>query len=106
MYIKSKKTLKALKNIEDITGEKLTLGRLLWAIRSAEEISQVEFSEKLSVSRQYLCDLEHGRRFASAKAAAEYADILGYSRSQFVRLALQDTIDRDGLDFIIDIKAA
>lgn len=106
MTIKSKKTVKSLKTIENIIGEKLSLGRLLWAIRNGEEVSQIEFAKKLFVSRQYLCDLERGRRLASPKAAADYADILGYSQEQFVRLALQDAIDRDGLGFIIDIKAA
>lgn len=106
MSIKSKSTLKSIKQIEKIMGEKLSLGRLLWAIRNSEEISQVEFAEKLSISRQYLCDLERGRRLVSPKIAVEYASILGYSPIQFVRLALQDTLDRDGLNFIIDIKAA
>jgi hypothetical protein len=38
--------------------------------------------------------------------AAEYAEILGYSKSQFVRLCLQDILDRDGLGMTIDIQNA
>ena len=95
-----------LDTIENISGKKLTFGNLIWAIRQGEEMSQVKFAEKLAVSRQYLCDLEHGRRFASPKAAAKYANLLGYSTKQFVRLCLQDLVDRDGVNLTIDVKAA
>lgn len=95
-----------LNTLEGISHKKLTLGNFLWAIRRGEEMSQVEFAEQLEISRQYLCDLEHGRRLASPKAAAAYAKALGYSPSQFVKLCLQDLIDRDGIDVIIDVKAA
>ena len=38
MSIKSKYTRQSLKKIEKITGAKLTLSRLIWAIRQSEEI--------------------------------------------------------------------
>lgn len=95
-----------LNTLAGISGKKLTLGNLLWAIRKGEEMSQVEFAKELSITRQYLCDLEHGRRFASPKAAFVYAKILGYSSSQFVKLCLQDLMDRDGIHLIVDVKAA
>ncbi len=60
----------------------------------------------LGVSKQYLCDLERGRRFASPKAAAAYAIKLGYSEEQFVRLCLQDMVDRDGISLHVDVKTA
>ena len=99
----TKKTKASLDFLESLAG-KLTLGSLLLAIRQGEEMTQVEFAKLLGVSKQYLCDLEHGRRFASPKAAAEYALKLGYSSQQFVRLCLQDLVDRDGLDLIIDVQ--
>lgn len=69
-------------------------------------MSQVEFVKQLGITRQYLCDIEHGRRFVSPKMAAEYAETLGYSKNQFVRLCLQDILDRDGLRMTIDIQSA
>ncbi len=101
----TKNTKESLDFLEKIAG-KLTLGSLLLSIRQGEEMTQVEFAKLLGVSKQYLCDLEHGRRFASPKAAAEYAKILGYSSQQFVRLCLQDMVNRDGLDLIIDVDDA
>jgi transcriptional regulator with XRE-family HTH domain len=66
-------------------------------------MSQVDFAEKLGISRQHLCDIEHGRKWVSPGLAMTYAEKLGYAKEQFVRLALQDMVDREGLDIIIEI---
>jgi len=102
MTIKSKMTEKTLKEIEKITG-KLTLGKLIWSIRQADEISQVDFAKKLDITKQHLCDIEHERKSVSPKLAARYAKILGYSTQQFIRLALQDLVDREGLNVQVEI---
>lgn len=98
-------TEQTLKNIEKITGTKLTLGKLIWAIRDADDISQVEFAHQLRITKQHLCDIEHGRKAVSPRLAAEYASILGYSKEQFIRLALQDLVDRDGLNVQVEITS-
>lgn len=100
-----KKSSDAARFLEELAG-KLTLASLLTAIRQGEEMSQVEFAHVLKVSRQYICDVEHGRRFVSPKAAAQFAKKLGYSPQQFVRLCLQDVVNRDGLKLIIDVRDA
>lgn len=99
----NKMTQKSLKKLEKITGTPLTLGKLLGAIREAEERSQVDLAEQLGITKQHLCDIEHGRKLVSPKLAATYADKLGYSKEQFIRLALQDTMNRDGLCFEIEV---
>jgi transcriptional regulator with XRE-family HTH domain len=83
--------------------EKLSLGGLLLSIRKGEEITQTEFAKKLGISKQYLCDVEHERRFVSPKTAGNFAKILGYSPEQFVRLCLQDMMNRDELDLIVSV---
>jgi transcriptional regulator with XRE-family HTH domain len=105
MRIKSKITQRTLKEMEKITGTQLSLGKLLWAIRQADEVSQVEFATQLKMSRQHLCDIEHGRKSISPKLASEYAKILGYSKEQFIRLSLQDLVDREGLPVQVEIKS-
>ncbi|MFW2535190.1 helix-turn-helix transcriptional regulator [Legionella sp. 28fT52] len=90
--------------LESLAGQKFTLGSFLLAIRQGEEESQAEFAKTLGISRQNLCDIEHGRRFVSPKMAAEYAEKLGYSKKQFVRLCLQDLLDRDGLSLAVDVE--
>lgn len=105
MNIKRKKS-EAIAFMEELTGSKLTLANLLLSIRQGEEMSQVEFAKLLNVSRQYLCDVEHGRRYVSPKAAARFAKKLGYSEQQFVRLCLQDLVDREGLKLTINVQDA
>lgn len=104
MSIKGKMTEKTLKHIEKITGTKFTLGKLIWAIRQADEISQVDFASILKISKQQLCDIEHERKSISPKLAAKYAEILGYSKEQFIRLSLQDLVDREGLNVEVEIR--
>ncbi|WP_246562453.1 helix-turn-helix domain-containing protein [Rickettsiella endosymbiont of Dermanyssus gallinae] len=103
MSIKSKKTEKTLKEIEKITKIQLSFGKLIWAIRQADELSQIDFATKLKISKQHLCDIEHERKFVSPKLASKYAEILGYSKEQFIRLSLQDLVDRDGLNVQVEI---
>lgn len=89
--------------LENLTKKKMTLGNLLWSIRESEEMSQVEFAKLLRVSRQYLCDVERGRRIVSTKAAAGFANKLGYSPIQFIRLAIQDELNKNGFHFDVEI---
>lgn len=95
-----------IKKLEKISGEKLTFGNLISSIRLGEEITQVEFAKMLGVSKQYLCDVEHGRRGVSIATAAEWAKKLRYSTDQFVRLTIQDELDKSKLKLIVHVKAA
>lgn len=92
--------------LESITGGPLTLGGLLRSIREGEETSQAEFAERLGISRSHLCDIEKGRKILSPARAARYAGILGYSETQFVRLALQATIEEAGLPWRVQLIPA
>lgn len=76
--------------LDQINGKDESLGKSLKAIRLGEEMTQKEFATILGVTVSYLSDLEHGRKVTSPKKAYEYAEKLGYSTKEFVRLALQD----------------
>ena len=99
----SKATIDTMETLEKISGRKLTIGSLLWSIRECEEVSQSDFAKRLGVSRQYLCDAEHDRKSISVKMASKFAKILGYPQSQFVRLALQDELNRYNLPLYIEV---
>jgi DNA-binding XRE family transcriptional regulator len=105
MSTKSKVTESTLKSIEKITGTKLTLGKLIWAIRQADDVAQVDFATRLNITRQHLCDIERERKCVSPKLAAQYAEILGYPKEQFIRLSLQDLVDRGGLNVQVEVTA-
>ncbi|MDF1760039.1 MAG: helix-turn-helix domain-containing protein [Coxiellaceae bacterium] len=102
----TKKAKKSLQLLEKISGKKLTLANLLWSIRVGDELSQAAFAKLLGVSRQFVCDVEHNRRWLSPAMAAKFAKLLKQSEKQFIRLALQDTLDRAGLPFQVDLHAA
>ena len=95
-----------IKKLERIAGERLTFGNLISSIRLGEEITQVKFAKMLNVSKQYLCDVEHGRRNVSITMAANWAKKLGYSPDQFVRLTIQDELNKSKLKLIVHVKAA
>lgn len=84
----------------------LSLGKTLRAIRLGEEETQTIFSKKLGVSVQYLCDLEHERKVVSPRKAKLFADILGYSPEQFVRLAIQDSLNQYKIAMYVEVFAA
>ena len=96
----------AVKFLEKLTGGPLTMSKLLNAIRQGEEMSQVEFAKKLGISRSNLCDIERVRRFISSELAEKFAERLGESKEQFIRIALQDQLNRAGLKYFVNIKAA
>lgn len=94
---------KAMKALEAISGGPLTLGELIWSIREGEEMSMTSFAAELGISRSHLNDVEKGNKPVSPQKAAEYASILGYSEQQFVRLALQDLLDRYELPYSVEV---
>jgi transcriptional regulator with XRE-family HTH domain len=87
-------------------GRRQTLGEFLEAIRRGEEQTQVAFASLLGISRSHLCDIEKGRKAVSPERAARYAELLGYSPKSFVRMALQDLVDRAELDLEVSVSAA
>ena len=106
MAMIDKVSQQSINRLEKITGRKLTIGLFLLTIRECAEMTQKDFAEKLGISRQYLCDLEHDRRSVSLEKAAEFARCTGYSEDQMVRLALQDFVNKAGLHYEVDIQKA
>ncbi len=93
----TRKKSATMQHLESMIGEALSLANLIEAIRLSEEESQVHFAKRLGISRSHVCDIEKGRKSISVVRAAAFAQILGYSQEQFIRLALQDEINRAGL---------
>jgi len=89
---------RAKKFLENLNDGPLTIGDLLCSIREGEELSMAAFAEKLGISRSHLNDIEKGRKPVSLQKAAEYAQVLGYSEQQFIRLAIQDLLARNDLE--------
>ncbi len=96
----------AKRYLERIVGGQITLGAFIEAIRQGEEMTQAELAGKLGITKSHLCDIERGRKLVSPERASRFAELLGYSSDQFVRLALQDAVDRAGLPYKVEVTAA
>jgi transcriptional regulator with XRE-family HTH domain len=92
--------------VERLVGGPISLGALIEAIRQGEEETQTDFAARLGISRSHLCDIEKGRKIVSPERAARFAELLGYSPEQFIRLALQDTVNRTGLRYTVHLSQA
>jgi plasmid maintenance system antidote protein VapI len=84
---------------------RLTLGKTVASIREGEEMSLAAFAVKLGTTAAKVSDIEHGRRHLGLRRAAEWARALGYSEAQFVRLALQEMVDEEGLDLEVRVAS-
>jgi transcriptional regulator with XRE-family HTH domain len=96
----------SMRFMEKLTGGPPTFAELVRTIRECEQWTLEQTAKKLSVSRSHLCDVEKGRKTVSPERAAHWARILGYSESQFVRLAIQGNLDASGLRYRVELKAA
>lgn len=95
----------AMKYLDRLIGQPMTLGGLLAAIRETEQLTQAGLAQRLRVSKSHLCDIEKGRKTVSPERAARFARELGFSEEQFVRLALQQLVEIAGLHFRVALTA-
>ena len=82
----------------------LTFGEALESYRIGEEISQLDMAKKIGISAQSLCDIEKGRRIPSPKRAAKIAQVLGEPEIFWIKLALQDSLRKENLNFNVSLS--
>lgn len=83
----------------------LSLADVLEAIRDDLELTKVQMSEKLGLSKGHYGNVVNGKEPVSVKRAAEWAQLLQYPEQQFVRYALQDLLNRHELHYKVDLRA-
>jgi len=93
-----------LKDFEKEHGP-LTFGEALESYRLGEEISQADMAKRIGISSQSLCDIEKGRRIPTPKRAAKIAQLIDEPELFWVKLALQDELKRDNLNFKVVLTA-
>ena len=76
----------------------ISLGGFLRAHRMGEEMSQTDFAEFLGISKQRLSDLENNKGNVSIKLCKELADKIEVPAEWLASLALQDMINKEGLN--------
>ncbi len=106
MTIKKSNSSSEREFIEGLLDGPLTFGMAVESLRLRDDLSQTVFAKKLGVSRQYLCDVEKGRRLVSPEQAARFAKAFGHPPSVLVQLALQDAVREGGLKLKVTVEAA
>lgn len=76
----------------------LTLGDFLRSHRLGEELTQTAFAEFLGISKQRLSDLENNKGNVSIKLCKELASKIQVPPEWLVSIALQDLLNKEGLD--------
>src|SRR3954452_20964186 len=89
----------AMKFLDKLIGEPISFGRLVRTTRETDDYTLATLASKLGVSRQYLSDIEHGRRNVSVETAAKRGELLGYAASYWVQVALQTGLDANHLPY-------
>lgn len=85
------------KELEKDIGGPLSFGELLSSHRLCEEMSQQAFAKLLDISPSSLCDLEKSRTIPSIGRARKIAKKLKMSEKLFIKIAIQDQLNREGL---------
>ncbi len=84
----------------------MTFGKMIYAIRKCDEISQTALAKKMKMSKAHLCDIEKSRRYPSIEKAIEFANVMGYSPEYFVAKLLEEQTSAAGFKVKIILKAA
>ena len=99
----SRRNKKTLNFLDDLAGGPLTFGDAVRSARELVEMSQAELARRLGVGRQSVCDIEKGRALVSVEKAARFAKALSHNEAVFVRLALQDQVEKAGLKLKVSV---
>ena len=89
--VKTSKTKSTETILKDILGH-VTFGEMLKSLRLGNEMTQVEFAQKLKISKQDLCVIEGCRKVVSVERALKFAKSLKESPEVFASYILQDEI--------------
>jgi len=80
-----------------------SLGELIRSLRECDEISQVILAEKLKVSRQFLSDVEHGRKVVGVEFAKKLSKALGYPIETFLQPIINAQLKRAGIKCQVEV---
>jgi transcriptional regulator with XRE-family HTH domain len=101
----TKKKISAKIVISKLMGP-VTFGEMLSSYRESREMSQIQMSKELDISKQDLCNIEKGRKIVSVVRAASFAKALGMPVKTFAKYALQDQLLRAGISGEVFIQKA
>lgn len=106
MTTKRSKDYSAKKLERELFPNGISFGEAVQSLRLRDNLSSIMLANKLGVSRQYLCDIEKGRRLVSPEQAARFAKAFGHPPEVLVQVSLQDAVLASGLKLKVNVSAA
>lgn len=89
--------------IRKLTGH-ISFADILLSLRMTQEMTQVQMSTKLGISKQDLCNIEKGRKDVSVQRAVAFAKSLNMPVKVFAKYVLQDQLKKVGIKGEVEIK--
>jgi transcriptional regulator with XRE-family HTH domain len=83
----------------------LTFGRALKSERESRNMARSDFGKILGITIQSLADLENERRIPSPARAVKIAQALKEPSEYWVQLAMQDQLNKQGIDLKVTIAS-
>lgn len=75
-------------------------------IRTTLDLTQVEMSKKLGISKAALCELEKGRTLVSPSSAVKYAKKAGFSITLALEACFQDQLRKASIKKRVRVEDA
>lgn len=80
-----------------------TFGQTIRSLRECDEITQVDLARSLGVSRQFLSDVEHDRKFVGVEFAKKLSEALGYPVETFLQPLINDQLKKAGINCSVEV---
>lgn len=98
-------TKDAKKVFEKVNGP-FSFSTFMLGIRTSLDLSQVEMSKRLGISKAALCEIEKGRTLVSPQAAVRYAKKAGFSQTVALEACFQDQLRKANIKKRVRIEDA
>jgi transcriptional regulator with XRE-family HTH domain len=95
---------KALQIIEKAMGEPIGISTLLKAHRTRLGYTQPQIASILGTSKSDISDIETKKKTISLERAVTFADKLNESTKVWTEVAIQDQLNKLGLNLVVKIK--
>lgn len=99
------KKSKAMKQLENISGEEFSFAMAVKAYRTREGLTQEQLAEKLGLKKSYISNIENKRDFVTLEQAIRFAKAFKEPAKVWMTFALQDMVDRTGVDVKVKLVA-
>lgn len=93
------------KHLDKLLGPR-TIASTIRSTRECAEMTQAELGLKMGVSKQYVCNVESGRRAVDVGQAIKFAKALGMLPEVFANIAVEESLRKYKMKLEGHVRAA